>query len=125
MSEQADIHARLMSRYAQVPDWWYLVIFCAHIASDMHFSESIEPNLLSRVVVMFAFGVICIKVWEVDLPVWGLVLALAVGKLDAILDTPQMKLIYPSSVLLHHTHRDDSSYHESASGAEVGILMHM
>ncbi|KAF4573388.1 hypothetical protein EYR40_003531 [Pleurotus pulmonarius] len=57
MSEQADIHARLMSRYAQVPDWWYLVIF----------------------LVMFAFGVICIKVWEVDLPVWGLVLALAVA----------------------------------------------
>ena len=46
MSEQADIHARLMSRYAQVPDWWYLVIFCALIASDTRFSERIEPNLL-------------------------------------------------------------------------------
>ncbi|KAJ8472485.1 hypothetical protein ONZ45_g16631 [Pleurotus djamor] len=57
MSEQADIHARLMSRYAQVPDWWYLIIF----------------------LVMFAFGVICIKVWEVGLPVWGLVLALGVA----------------------------------------------
>ena len=24
MHEQPDIHARLMSRYAQVPEWWYL-----------------------------------------------------------------------------------------------------
>ena len=27
LSEQADIHARLMSRYPQVPDWWYLIVF--------------------------------------------------------------------------------------------------
>lgn len=26
MSEQPDIHARLMSKYPQVPDWWYVVI---------------------------------------------------------------------------------------------------
>ncbi|KAL0951775.1 hypothetical protein HGRIS_008446 [Hohenbuehelia grisea] len=57
MSEQPDIHARLMSRYPQVPDWYYLAIF----------------------VVMFTFGVVCIKVWEVGLPVWGLVLALGVA----------------------------------------------
>lgn len=25
--EQADIHARLMARYPQVPDWWYGAIF--------------------------------------------------------------------------------------------------
>lgn len=24
MHEQPDIHARLMSRYAQVPEWWYM-----------------------------------------------------------------------------------------------------
>jgi hypothetical protein len=23
-----DIHARLMSAYKEVPDWWYLIIFC-------------------------------------------------------------------------------------------------
>ena len=27
LSEQPDIHARLMSKYRQVPDWWYLIIF--------------------------------------------------------------------------------------------------
>ena len=32
MSEQPDIHARLMSKYRQVPEWWYLIIFrrCTH-----------------------------------------------------------------------------------------------
>ena len=27
MHEQPDIHARLMARYPQVPQWWYLIIF--------------------------------------------------------------------------------------------------
>ena len=27
LTEQPDIHARLMSRYRQVPTWWYLCIF--------------------------------------------------------------------------------------------------
>jgi hypothetical protein len=27
LSEQGDIHARLMSVYKEVPDWWYLMIF--------------------------------------------------------------------------------------------------
>lgn len=26
MHEQPDIHARLMSRYPQVPEWWYLIL---------------------------------------------------------------------------------------------------
>jgi hypothetical protein len=26
LSEQPDIHARLMSVYKEVPDWWYLTI---------------------------------------------------------------------------------------------------
>jgi hypothetical protein len=31
LSEQPDIHARLMSLYKEVPDWWYLIIFCSCI----------------------------------------------------------------------------------------------
>jgi hypothetical protein len=27
LSEQPDIHARLMSVYKEVPDWWYLSLF--------------------------------------------------------------------------------------------------
>jgi hypothetical protein len=34
MGEQPDIHARLMSKYPQVPDWWYAVIFCEYILAQ-------------------------------------------------------------------------------------------
>lgn len=27
MHEQSDIHARLMAKYPQVPDWWYVAMF--------------------------------------------------------------------------------------------------
>lgn len=29
LHEQPDVHARLMSRYKQVPEWWYISIFGA------------------------------------------------------------------------------------------------
>ncbi|KIP02879.1 hypothetical protein PHLGIDRAFT_130482 [Phlebiopsis gigantea 11061_1 CR5-6] len=57
LAEQPDIHARLMSQYPQVPDWWYLCIFGF----------------------MFAFGIIAIEVWPTQMPVWAFVLALAVA----------------------------------------------
>jgi OPT family small oligopeptide transporter len=55
--EQPDIHARLMARYPQVPEWWYLIIFLS----------------------MFAFGVIAIEVWPTKMPVWAFVLALIIA----------------------------------------------
>jgi OPT oligopeptide transporter protein len=39
LSDQPDIHARLMSVYKEVPDWWYLLIFCASI------NQSPRPGL--------------------------------------------------------------------------------
>ncbi|KAI0081298.1 OPT oligopeptide transporter [Panus rudis PR-1116 ss-1] len=57
MSEQPDIHARLMSRYRQVPEWWYMIIFVS----------------------MFVFGVISIEVWNTQFPVWAFVLALIIS----------------------------------------------
>ena len=30
LSEQPDIHARLMSVYKEVPSWWYISIFCSY-----------------------------------------------------------------------------------------------
>lgn len=58
LSEQPDIHARLMGVYPQVPDWWYAVIF----------------------VTMFVFGVVAIEVWNTQFPVWAFVLALLICK---------------------------------------------
>ncbi|THG97283.1 hypothetical protein EW145_g7646 [Phellinidium pouzarii] len=57
LHEQPDIHARLMSRYPQVPEWWYAIIFVS----------------------MFVFGVITIEVWPTQMPVWALVLALIIA----------------------------------------------
>ncbi|KIM81497.1 hypothetical protein PILCRDRAFT_71915 [Piloderma croceum F 1598] len=57
MSEQPDIHARLMAKYPQVPEWWYAIIFAT----------------------MFVFGVISIEVWHTDFPVWAFVLALIIS----------------------------------------------
>ncbi|KAF8267594.1 OPT oligopeptide transporter [Lactarius quietus] len=54
---QPDIHARLMSVYNEVPDWWYLTIFCT----------------------MFGFGAAAIEIWHADLPVWAFILALIIG----------------------------------------------
>ncbi|KAJ2936791.1 hypothetical protein H1R20_g315, partial [Candolleomyces eurysporus] len=57
LSEQPDIHARLMSRYLGVPEWWYGIVF----------------------VVMFAFAVISIEVVQTGLPVWGFVFAILIA----------------------------------------------
>ncbi|KIJ19317.1 hypothetical protein PAXINDRAFT_174878 [Paxillus involutus ATCC 200175] len=57
MHEQADIHARLMSKYKQVPEWWYAIIFVA----------------------MFVFGIILIEVWHTEFPVWAFVLSLVIA----------------------------------------------
>jgi OPT family oligopeptide transporter len=57
MHEQPDIHARLMARYPQVPEWWYMVIFLS----------------------MFAIGIVSIEVWPTQMPVWAFVLALIIS----------------------------------------------
>ena len=70
LSEQPDIHAKLMSRYPQVPEWWYAIIFLS----------------------MFVFGVISIEVWNTQMPVWALVLALIIGELSWSLFIASRKL---------------------------------
>ncbi|KAJ7160554.1 small oligopeptide transporter, partial [Mycena crocata] len=57
LHEQPDIHARLMSRYPQVPEWWYIILFLS----------------------MFVLGIISIEVWPTQMPVWAFVLALLIA----------------------------------------------
>ncbi|KAI0063252.1 OPT oligopeptide transporter [Artomyces pyxidatus] len=57
LNEQPDVHARLMSRYPQVPEWWYLSIL----------------------VLMFAMSAVTVEVWPTQMPIWGLVLALLIS----------------------------------------------
>ncbi|KAJ2919361.1 hypothetical protein MD484_g1053, partial [Candolleomyces efflorescens] len=55
--EQPDVHARLMSHYPQVPEWYYGLLF----------------------VVTFAFSCICVQVWPTGLPIWALIIALLIA----------------------------------------------
>ncbi|KAF9530833.1 OPT oligopeptide transporter [Crepidotus variabilis] len=57
MHEQDDIHARLMARYKQVPEWWYAVVFLT----------------------MFGFGIAVIEGWETKFPVQWFILALVIS----------------------------------------------
>ncbi|KAI0034333.1 OPT oligopeptide transporter [Vararia minispora EC-137] len=62
LHEQPDVHARLMSRYPQVPEWWYICIF----------------------VIMFGVGAVTIEVWPTQMPIWGLVTSLLIAFLYII-----------------------------------------
>jgi hypothetical protein len=53
-TETPDIHAKLMTSYKTVPKWWYGVISVA----------------------LFALAIVCVQVFDTDLPVYGLIVAL-------------------------------------------------
>ncbi|KDR73127.1 hypothetical protein GALMADRAFT_100686 [Galerina marginata CBS 339.88] len=57
MREQPDIHARLMSQYPQVPDWYYACIF----------------------VLTFVFACVCIQLWPSGMTIWALIIALLIS----------------------------------------------
>ncbi|EIW86062.1 oligopeptide transporter [Coniophora puteana RWD-64-598 SS2] len=57
LREQADVHARLMNMYPQVPEWWYFLLFG----------------------ITFALGCISIELWPTQMPVWAFVVALCVA----------------------------------------------
>jgi OPT family small oligopeptide transporter len=56
-NEPDDIHMRLMKRYKEVPDWWFLVTFCC----------------------FFAMAVVSVRAWDTDMPIWALVVALLIA----------------------------------------------
>ena len=56
-SSQEDIHTRMMKVYPEVPQWWYAVFYA----------------------IMFALSLVCCKVYNLQLPWWGLVIALAMS----------------------------------------------
>ncbi|KAI0685810.1 OPT oligopeptide transporter [Cerioporus squamosus] len=53
--EKDDIHAKLMRAYPEVPDWWYLLTFVA----------------------CFSLAIVTAEVWHTEIPVWALLLAIA------------------------------------------------
>lgn len=59
LAEEPDIHARLMNKYKEVPNWWYAAVFLISVA----------------------LAIVTIEVWPTQLPVWALFLALAISAL--------------------------------------------
>jgi hypothetical protein len=84
LSDQPDIHARLMSVYKEVPDWWYLFIFCAFI----NHKGQMLCILKFFAVTTFAFGVFAIERWDTELPVWAFVLALVICAVSFVIGYP-------------------------------------
>ncbi|KAF9531386.1 small oligopeptide transporter [Crepidotus variabilis] len=62
LQEQPDIHARLMSQYPQVPEWYYLCIFG----------------------ITFTFACVAIGHWPTGMPIWTLVIALVLALIYVI-----------------------------------------
>lgn len=54
-TEEDDIHTKLMKSYKEVPNWWYAIGFVS----------------------FFALGVVTVEVWDTGVPVWSLLLAVA------------------------------------------------
>ncbi|OBT55803.1 hypothetical protein VE04_03961 [Pseudogymnoascus sp. 24MN13] len=52
--EDEDVHRRLMRKFKEVPDWWYMLIF----------------------VIMLALAMVVCQVYDTGLPIWGLVIAM-------------------------------------------------
>lgn len=56
-SQDDDIHAKLMDRYPEVPDWWYMIVF----------------------VINLALAIMVCEVYDINLPWWGVLLAVAMA----------------------------------------------
>lgn len=76
MHEQPDIHARLMSVYPQVPEWWYAIIFVSM------FVCGISQYTLSFwcLTLMTRCSPVSIEVWDTNFPVQYFILALVIGQ---------------------------------------------
>lgn len=55
--EPDDIHMRLMKKYKEVPDWWF---FCTFL-------------------VFTGLAIVSVRVWDTELPVWALIVALIIS----------------------------------------------
>ncbi|CAN6651578.1 oligopeptide transporter 1 [Trichomonascus vanleenenianus] len=56
-TEPDDVHMRLIKRYKEVPDWWFAVCFVS----------------------FFTLAIVSVRAWHTELPVWTLILALALA----------------------------------------------
>ncbi|KAH8888862.1 OPT family small oligopeptide transporter [Thozetella sp. PMI_491] len=56
-NEEADIHLKLMRKYKEAPQWWFLAVF----------------------VISFGFGLAAALAWDTHLPAWAYILCIIIG----------------------------------------------
>lgn len=120
MREQPDIHARLMSKYEQVPEWWYGVIFGALVSYDG--SSSTSGSWDDLTVTMVVFGIVLIEVWHTEFPVWAFCLSLAICAFFGSDRSGWVLMVSFYSLLLCYTHRNDSGYYQPTGRSQVSVL---
>ena len=89
IAEQPDIHARLMSKYPQVPEWWYGIIFLT----------------------MFVFGIVVVEVWHTGMPVYAFVIALLICMSITPRRMDCANLRIPTSYRPHGSYRYHPGHH--------------
>lgn len=57
---EEDVHKKLMARYREVPDWWYLVLF----------------------LVIFALSIVVVVLYDTQLTVWGLLISISISMVN-------------------------------------------
>lgn len=55
--DEPDVHMKLMRKYKEAPEWWFMVIFA----------------------VSFAFGMVACQVWDTHLPWWAYIVCIIIG----------------------------------------------
>ncbi|KAG8415522.1 hypothetical protein J3458_009364 [Metarhizium acridum] len=55
--DEPDVHMKLMRKYKEAPEWWFMCIFA----------------------ISFAFGMIACQVWETHLPWWAYIVCILIG----------------------------------------------
>ena len=80
-AEKPDIHMRLMRKYREAPNWWYMGLFVL-VSGKVHVSAPL--SLISRTRAemspqMLAMGLFTVLVYPTKLTWWGFLLAVAIS----------------------------------------------
>lgn len=117
MHEQSDIHARLMSKYKQVPEWWYGIIFGTFVSCNR--SSDTSNSCVHLTVSMVVFGIILIELWHTEFPVWAFLLALVIG---GCFWTVKKLVLMWHSLLLCYTYWNDPGYYQPTGWSQVSLF---
>ena len=118
--EEADVHLKMMRKYREAPEWWFLIIFA----------------------ISFAFGMAASQHWQTHLPWWAYIIAILLGAalvlpvgMTMITSSVQNIILliasrcrsgyYESTDWSQHYYRDDSWLHVSFGSVKMIPCQHL